>query len=46
MATEMTTNVTEKNESLLKSAWMIAVGGTHSYDYPQAQIDFIAAYQY
>ena len=28
------------------SAWMVAVGGTHSYDYPQAMLDFIATYQY
>ena len=25
MATEMTNNITEKNESLLKSAWLIAI---------------------
>ena len=28
------------------SAWMVSVGGTHSYDYPQALLDFIKVYQY
>ena len=28
------------------TAWLISIGGTHSYDYPQALLDFIAIYQY
>ena len=28
------------------SAWLVSVGGTHSYDYPQALLDFIKVYQY
>jgi len=28
------------------SAWFVSVGGTHSYDYPQALLDFIKVNQY
>ena len=28
------------------TAWLISVGGTHSYDYPQALLDFIKVNQY
>ena len=28
------------------TAWLVSVGGTHSYDYPQALLDFIKVNQY